>query len=76
MQREEFCECLSARLRDEKERRVIYGSFVLALKPRALYEQFRALFSDVDEIYRVKQNVLARLRHDPELKKLFGLYRL
>ena len=71
-QREEFWECLNARLRDEKERRVIYGSFVLALKPGALYEQFRGLFSDVDEIYRVKQNVLTRLRRDPELKKLFA----
>ncbi len=74
VQREEFWECLNARLRDEKERKVIYGSFVLALEPRELYEQFRALFSDVDEIYRVKQNVLARLRRDPELKKLYGRY--
>jgi hypothetical protein len=59
-------------LEDEKERRVIYGLFVLALKPQELYEHFPNLFGEVDEIYRVKQNVIARLRRDPEFRKLLG----
>jgi len=54
---------------NEKERRVVYGSFVLALKPRELYAQFRETFRDVKEVYRVKENVLARLRRDAELQE-------
>jgi hypothetical protein len=59
-------------LHDEKERRVVYGSFVLALKPRELYAQFQDTFRDVNEVYRVKENVLARLRRDAELAELLG----
>jgi hypothetical protein len=63
---------INAWLDDEKERRVIYGLFVLALKPQEVYEHFRTLFSEVDEIYRVKQNVIARLRRNPEFRKFLG----
>ena len=69
---EALWEWMNAWLEDEKERRVIYGLFVLALKPQELYEHFRNLFAEVDEIYRVKQNVIARLRRDPELRKFLG----
>lgn len=64
-------EWINSRLNDEKERLVLYGSFALALKPRELCSQFRTMFSDVDEVYRIKQNILARLRRDPEFKRLF-----
>ena len=67
---QQFWEWINAQLHEEKERLVVYGSFILALKPRELYGQFRTMFSDVDEVYRVKQNVLARLRRDAEFKKL------
>lgn len=63
---------INARLNDEKERSVIYGSFVLALKPQELLELFPGRFSDVDEIYRVKQNVISRLRRDPDFRKYVG----
>ena len=66
---EEFWRWLNERLHDDKERQVVYGSFILGLKPRDLYDQFRDTFSDVDEVYRVKQNVLARLRRDPDFQK-------
>ncbi|HEY4688945.1 MAG TPA: sigma-70 family RNA polymerase sigma factor [Anaerolineae bacterium] len=69
--RQEFWEWLDAWLRDEKERRVIYGLFVLALKPQKLYQQSRTMFNDVREIYRIKQNVIARLSRDPEFRRRF-----
>jgi DNA-directed RNA polymerase specialized sigma24 family protein len=72
VQRQEFWDQINARLRNEKERRVVYGSFVLALKPRELYAQFPETFCDVNEVYRVKENVLARLRRDAKLKKVLG----
>jgi DNA-directed RNA polymerase specialized sigma24 family protein len=67
--RQEFWRKINARLRNEKERLVVYGSFVLAFKPRELYAQFQETFHDVNEVYRVKVNVLARLRQDAELQK-------
>jgi len=70
--RQAFWDLVSGRLNDEKERLVMEGLFILALKPRELYERSRHKFSDVDEIYRVKQNILARLSRDPEFGKLVG----
>ncbi len=61
---------INARLRNEKERLVVYGSFPLGLKPRELYAQFQGTFQDVNEVYRVKENVLARLRRDAVLQEL------
>jgi hypothetical protein len=74
LHRQEFWRAIDSRLSDEQERRVVYGSFVLALKPRDLCAQFRETFRDVREVYRVKERVLARLRRDPELEKFFREY--
>lgn len=68
----ELWNLIKARLQDEKEYSVIYGSFVLALKPQEVYDLFRTLFCDVDEIYRIKQNVVFRLRRDLELRNFLG----
>jgi hypothetical protein len=70
--RQALWELINSRLQDEKEQAVIYGSFVLALKPQDLYRLFRNRFSDVDEIYRVKQNLVSRLRRDPAFRELLG----
>ncbi len=72
VQRQELWHSLNARLHDEKERQVMYGSLILALRPRELYARFQETFRDVDDVYRVKQNVLARLRRDSEIKKLLN----
>ena len=68
VQRQELWRWLTRHLHDERERAVVYGSYVLDLKPHELYGKYPQLFSGVAEIYRVKQNVLARLRRDPEFK--------
>jgi RNA polymerase sigma factor (sigma-70 family) len=72
IQRQQFWQEIDARLRNEQERKVVYGSYVLALKPRELYAQYQEIFGDITEVYRVKENVLARLRRDAELEKLFA----
>jgi DNA-directed RNA polymerase specialized sigma24 family protein len=72
VQGQELWDQITTRLRSDKERRVMYGSFVLALKPREIYAEGKDTFRDVREVYRVKENVLARLRRDAELKKLLG----
>jgi DNA-directed RNA polymerase specialized sigma24 family protein len=70
--RQEFWEQIDARLNDEKERRVVYGSFVLGLKPRELHARYQDTFGDVRDVYRIKENVLARLRRDADLAEILG----
>lgn len=64
--RHKFWEMINVRLNDDKERKVIHGSFVLALKPRELYDHYRDHFTSVDEVYLIKQNILSRLKRDVE----------
>jgi DNA-directed RNA polymerase specialized sigma24 family protein len=71
VQQEELWSAVSARLQDDKERLVVYGSFVLGLKPRELCVQYEESFQDVREVYRVKENVLARLQRDAALRRMF-----
>jgi hypothetical protein len=71
--RQSLWDLTNARLHDNKERGVIEGSFVFDLKPQEIYQHYRGVFSDVDEVYRVKQNVISRLRRDAEFRKLLGL---
>jgi hypothetical protein len=68
-----FWDVTRARLRDEKERVVIHGLFTLDLKPQEIYDYFQNVFSDVDEIYSIRQNVISRLRRDKEFHKLLGM---
>lgn len=68
--KETVWEEVKARLKDDKERTVVYGSYVLALKPSRLYEQYPDTFDDVNDVYRVKENVLARFRRDAGLQHI------
>lgn len=71
-QQQEFWRLINARLSDEREQAVIFGSFVLAMKPAELHLRYAHLFSDVKDVYRTKQNVLERLRRDQELLLALG----
>ena len=71
--RQALWEKVGERLDNEKERLVMQGVFVWDMKPRELLDQLPTTFADVDEIYRIKQNILARLRRDPEIRKLLGM---
>ena len=69
-EREEFWQAIAQRLNDDKERLVLHYSYVVGFKPRQIYDEKRELFDDVREIYRIKENVLARLRRDTGLQEL------
>lgn len=66
-QAERLWSLLDERCKDEKERCILIGMFVSALKARELYLEHQALFQDIQEVYRVKENLLARLQRDQEL---------
>lgn len=72
LDRQSFWTWMKGKLNDEKERLVIEGVFVLALKPRELCDHYKNRFAGVEEVYRIKQNVLARLRRDAEFRKYLG----
>lgn len=67
-EREDFWQAIAQRLNDDKERLVLHYSYVVGFKPSQIYEEKEELFDDVREIYRIKENVLARLRRDTGLQ--------
>ena len=69
-EREDFWEAIGQRLNDDKERLVLHYSYVVGFKPGQIYDEKQELFEDVREIYRIKENVLARLRRDTGLQEL------
>jgi hypothetical protein len=70
--RRRFWQLVDSRLQNEKEKKLVYGIFVLDLKPRELEVEFRGVFRDIQEIYRIKENVMDRLRRDQELQRVLG----
>jgi len=77
--RRSFWAKIEVHLHDDKDKIVVDGLFKLGLKPRDIYEIYKPSkdtnkisFTDVDEIYRIKQNIIARLRHDSEIGKFLG----
>jgi DNA-directed RNA polymerase specialized sigma24 family protein len=54
------------------ERIVMIETFAWDLPPRAIQARHPRVFADVASVYRVKRNVLARLRHNPELRHLYN----
>jgi DNA-directed RNA polymerase specialized sigma24 family protein len=70
--KQQFWEWVQERLHDRAEKLVIEGLFVLELKPRTLYDRHKNEFSAVADIYRIKQNVIARLSRDEEFRNRFA----
>ncbi len=64
---------ITERLRDLKEVQVAYDSFVLGLKPADMLERSPGSYGSIKEIYRVKENILDRLRNDQPLMNLLGI---
>lgn len=65
-----FWRAVQDALDDERERKVIYLSYVIGLTPRAICTRHANEFPDVAEVYRLKRNALDRLRRTPEIKTL------
>jgi hypothetical protein len=57
-------------LHGQDERIVIYQAYVQGMKPSEISSQYRHHFPTVDDVYRVKRNVLERLRRSRRLQML------
>lgn len=60
-------------LNGEDERLLIYLAYVQGMKPGEICVQHRQIFPSVEDVYRVKRNVLERLRRNRRLQNLFKL---
>ena len=69
---EAFWRCIYERLQDEEERLVVDAMFIYDLKPRQIQDRYATRFPDVQRIYRIKENVLARFRRDDALRECLG----
>lgn len=57
-------------IQDEREACIVEYMFIYGLKSRDVALQFPDIFSDVTEVYRVKENLLARLRRSDDLRQI------
>ncbi len=71
LQQQAFWQQIQRRLSDEREQQLLYYRYTLGLKPRQVCEHFPSEFPDINEVYSITQNILARLRRDEELRQLF-----
>ena len=67
-QADQLWQYLEQSLKDEQERAVVHATFVLGWKPGQIHQEYKRYFNDVSDVYRVKQNVLSRLRRDPKIQ--------
>jgi hypothetical protein len=67
---EELWDIVLEEVADEAERLVVHLSFVQALKPRQVHQRHADCFPSVADVYRVKRNVLDRLRRNQRLHLL------
>src|SRR6266480_7254269 len=58
-------------LNGEEERVLIYLAYVQGMKPSEISSQHNRLFPSVEDVYRIKRNVLERLRRNRRLQMLF-----
>lgn len=70
MNQQELWSYITTLLKSEAEYVVMFDSFVNGLKPRDICARHSELFSQVKDVYMIKQNVLARLSRDRRLRDL------
>ena len=59
---------IARELQNEAEETVVHLSFARDLKPSEIFERHPELFASVDDVYRIKRNVLDRLRRNANVR--------
>jgi DNA-directed RNA polymerase specialized sigma subunit len=65
---EELWTAITAELQDESEHVVAHLSFRRDLKPSEIFDRHPHLYVSVADVYRIKRNVIERLRRNPEVR--------
>ncbi len=66
--RQQLWQAINEELNDEAERAVVLLSFARDMKPAEIYRRHPGLYDGVADVYRVKRNVMERLRRSPRLR--------
>jgi len=69
--RAELWHLLDSLLHTEKEQLLAELYFVQGLKPRGIFAQYGEHFESIQDVYRVKQNLLERLSRNAELQQVY-----
>jgi hypothetical protein len=72
LEKQELRAMIDARLNDDKERTALWNRYDLGMKPAEIAERFPDVFTDVMDVYRTLQNIIARLRRDNNLRRFLG----
>jgi hypothetical protein len=67
-----FWQDIQAELNGEEERVLVSLIYVHGLKPGEVCAGYARLFPSVEDVYRVKRNLLARLRRNHHLRANYG----
>ncbi|HYW86545.1 MAG TPA: hypothetical protein VFB50_02145, partial [Chloroflexota bacterium] len=59
-------------LQGEAERVVALLSFARDLKPGEIFSRYPTLYESVSDVYRIKRNILERLRRSPSVRAFLG----
>ncbi|MBV9579182.1 MAG: sigma-70 family RNA polymerase sigma factor [Chloroflexi bacterium] len=65
---EQLWDAIIREVQDEAERKVVYLSFARDMKPSEIAERHPDLFGSVADVYRIKRNVIERLRRSAEIR--------
>jgi hypothetical protein len=68
----ELWAAVQAELRTDDERLVATASFAHGLTPREIRRRYASRFQDVGDVYRLKRNIVERLRHNAAIQALRG----
>jgi DNA-directed RNA polymerase specialized sigma24 family protein len=71
LNRAEIWSLVKRHIMTEHERIVVYESMVLCLPPRTILRRHPGVFDGVGAIYRIKRNLIERLRRDEALRRFW-----
>lgn len=68
LERNELWRIVAEHARTEQERVLVEAALVRGLPPRTIAQRYSGLFVDVQDVYRLKRNLLERLGRDARLR--------
>jgi hypothetical protein len=68
LDRNELWRIVAEHARTESEQVLVLAALVRGLPPRLIAQRYQGLFPDIQDVYRMKRNLLERLGRDPRLR--------
>jgi hypothetical protein len=69
---QQLWQAITRELQDDRERTVALLSFSRDLKPAEIYRRYPTLYEGVADVYRIKRNIMDRLRRSAEIRAFLG----